>query len=236
MDPAILRHKTTLTFDVVGTVIDFESGILEWMRPWLDAQGVTRSDADILTTFARAEDELQRNRADLPFTEMLPRIHARMMQWWGLPTDDAAADSFRASIADWPAFPDSAPALSALGEHYRLIAVTNADAWATDAMDRTVGGLFHGRVTCDEVGVNKPDARVFQHVLDKFGLAREEILHFGQSQYHDIGGARDFRLTVAWVERRQGAAGWGATPTPERVVEPDLHVTNLDELRQCLLD
>lgn len=232
----MLRQKTTLTFDVVGTVIDFERGILEWMRPRLAAEDATLSDAEILATFARAEDELQRSRPDLPFTAMLPRIHARMMEWWRRPTDDFAEDDFRASIADWPAFDDSAPALKALGRHYRLIAVTNADAWATDAMDRTVGGRFDGRVTCDEVGVNKPDPRVFQYVLDKFGLTPDEILHFGQSQYHDIGGARDFGLTTAWIERRHGDTGWGATPTPERVVEPDLHVTSLDELQRKLLD
>jgi len=227
--------KTTLTFDVVGTVIDFETGILNWLGPHLRGHGVEVADGEILEAFAAAEDELQRRRPELPFTAMLPRIYQALAARWALPGDADAAAAFRDSIPDWPAFPDSAAALARLGRRYRLIAVTNADAWACDAMDRTVGGLFDGRVTCDEVGVNKPDPRVFRHVLDKYALDADEVLHFGQSQYHDIGGARAFGLATAWVERRRDAEGWGATPTPARVVEPDLHVASLADLADRLL-
>jgi len=228
------EHKTTLTFDVVGTVIDFETGILDGMRPCLARHGLACTDADILQAFAEAEDVLQRARPDLAFTDMLPRIHARLAEGWGLPADADEARAFRDSIPEWPAFPDSAAALRALGRHYRLIAVTNADTWATNAMNCTVGGLFDGQVACDEVGVNKPDPRVFQFALDKYGLTKDEVLHFGQSQYHDIGGAVDFGLTTAWIERRRGETGWGATPTPARVVAPDIHVDSLEALARAL--
>lgn len=70
-----LRDTTTLTFDVVGTIIDFETGILDWWRPHLRDQGIVSEDAVILTAFAEAEDRLQRSRPELPFTDMLPRMY-----------------------------------------------------------------------------------------------------------------------------------------------------------------
>lgn len=150
---------TTLTFDVVGTVIDFETGILEWWRPHLEGQGIRIEDAGILAAFAEAEDRLQRQRPDLPFTDMLPLIYRGLAETWALNGDEEAAGDFQSSIAHWPAFPDSEEALRTLGQHFRLVAMTNADAWATRAMNRTVGNVFDDQVTCDEVGVNKPDQR-----------------------------------------------------------------------------
>lgn len=227
--------KTTLTFDVVGTVIDFETGILEWWHPYLRSKEIRADDATILQAFAKAEDRLQRSHPQWPFTDMLPAIYRELAVAWGLPVTEMAADDFRASIARWPAFPDSEPALRSLGERYRLVAVTNADAWATAAMGRTAGNLFDGQVTCDEVGVNKPDPHVFQYTLDKLGLSREEVLHFAQSQYHDIGPAKRFGLTTAWVERRHGKQGSGATPAVAETTEPDIHVRSLAELADHLL-
>lgn len=230
-----IRNKTTLTFDVIGTVIDFESGILEWWHPHLRAQGVSQDDLAILGAFAAAEDRLQRSRPELPFTDMLPRIYHELAATWHLTGGNDAARSFRDSIARWPGFPDSEPALRTLGRHFRLVAVTNADAWATTAMNKTVGTLFDDQVTCDEVGVNKPDHRFFQYVLDKTGATREGILHFAQSQYHDIAGAKSFGLTTAWIERRRGQEGSGATPAVSEPVQPDIHVHSLADLVDHLL-
>ena len=96
--------------------------------------------------------------------------------------------------------------------------MTNADAWGTNAMNRTVGNLFDDQVTCEEVGVIKA-----------------EVLHFAQSQYHDIGGAKRFGLTTAWVERRHGKEGAGATPQVGEWSEPDVHVHSLEELAEALV-
>jgi putative hydrolase of the HAD superfamily len=230
-----LRNVTTLTFDVVGTVIDFERGILEWWQPHLHAQGVERDDATVLRTFAAAEDRLQREHPEWPFTSMLPAIYNDIAAAWGLDGGEEAARAFQASIAHWPPFPDSVAALRMLGRQYRLVAVTNADACATSAMDSTAGNLFDDRVTCDEVGVNKPDPKVFQHVLQKLGLKRTEVLHFAQSQYHDIGAATAFGLKTAWVERRHGHSDGGATPGVVEAVIPDVHVHSLAQLAEILV-
>ncbi len=224
-----LTRFTTLTFDVVGTLIDFETGILNWFRPRVGDV----ADAEILERFARAEDRLLRSHPTLPFTQMLPLIYPELARDLGLPTDEPLARSFRDSIADWPAFSDSVEALAYLGRHYRLVAATNADNWALERMSRTLGDPFDDRVTAEDVGVNKPDPQVFAYLrgrLSAAGVARDEILHTAQSQYHDIVPAKRLGFATAWIERRAGQTGYGATPAPAEAAEPDFHFACLAEM------
>lgn len=229
-----LDRIDTLTFDVVGTLIDFETGILEWCRPWLREHGRRIDDDSILAAFAEAEDGLQRQQPTMPFTSMLPHIHGALAARWEVDSDESSALDFRDSIRDWPAFPDAVAALRTLAQHYRLVAVTNADSWALERMSHTLGHAFAEGVTCDEVGVNKPDPRVWSYVLDKLDAAPEQILHCAQSPYHDLVSAHRFGLATAWIERRHGREGSGATPTSEEPVEVDIHVHDLAQLVERL--
>jgi putative hydrolase of the HAD superfamily len=231
-----LGDFNTLTFDVVGTLIDFETGILDWFRPMLGRHGVSKSDEEILSAFAAAEDRYQRETPEKPFTEMLPLIYRDMASGWGIGPREEDAESFRDSIRSWPPFPDTVGALQELGTRYRLVAVTNADAWALEHMSANMGDPFQERVTCDEVGVNKPSPRVFEYVLEKLapaGVQKRDILHTAQSQYHDIAPATEMGLATMWIERRHGKGGFGATPRPEEVVTPTFHATGMaDFVRQ----
>lgn len=220
----------TLTFDVVGTLIDFETGILDWFRPTLKRHGVSKTDEEVLTTFAAVEDKYQRESPEKPFTEMLPLIYRDMAFSWGIEFRDEDAESFRDSIRSWPPFPDTVGALEELGSRYRLVAVTNADAWALEHMSANIGDPFQERIPCDEVGTNKPNPGVFEYVLEKLapgGVEKKDILHTAQSQYHDIVPATEMGFATMWIERRYGENGFGATLRPGRVATPTFHATSM---------
>jgi putative hydrolase of the HAD superfamily len=228
MDLADVRW---LSFDVVGTLIDFETGILDCVR----GMGADRGDQQILEAFAAAEDRQQQLTPRLPFTQMLEPIHARMAGELGLPPERGR--ELRESIPVWPAFPDAVDALGALRERYRLVALTNADNWALERMATTLGHPFHDTVTAEDVGVNKPDPQVFAYCAGRqsaSGFGRGGWLHVAQSQYHDIATATRLGIATCWIERRTGQAGFGATPTPAEVVTPDLHFASLAELAAAL--
>ncbi len=220
-----------LTFDVVGTLIDFESGIVEFFN----GIGCTASTARILEAFGEAEGQHQIDTPELPFTQMLEPIYERIAPALGVPT--GKGDEFRASVPRWPAFPDSVDALRRLGSRYRLVALTNADNWALGHMANTLGEPFDESVTCEDVGVNKPDPQVFAYCRGRqsvHGIALGETMHVAQSQYHDIGVAMRLGYTTCWIERRQGGDGFGATPPPSSVIEPDLHFATLGELANAI--
>ena len=220
----------TLTFDVVGTLIDFETGILDWFQPALKRYGVSKTDEEVLATFAVVEDKYQKESPEKPFTEMLPLIYRDMASGWGIEFREEDAESFRDSIRSWPPFPDTVEALEELGTRYRLVAMTNADAWALGHMSANMGDPFQERITCDEVGTNKPSPEVFEYVLGKLaprGVQKKDILHTAQSQYHDIAPATEMGFATMWIERRHGKNGFGATPKPGRVATPTFHATSM---------
>jgi putative hydrolase of the HAD superfamily len=234
-----VRAIRALTFDVVGTLIDFETGILRGVRSVAAGSPDAPDDEAVLAAFGAAEGIQQELTPEMPFTAMLDPISARLAADLGMPGLDGGSgpSPLRRSIASWPAFPDAVEALRVLGEPFRLVAVTNADRAALDAMAVTLGEPFADGVTVDEVGVNKPDPRMFEAGLAKLaavGIGRDEVLHVAQSQYHDIGAAHRLGLATCWVERRHGRAGSGATPASSEVTTPDLHVGSMSEVVDAL--
>jgi putative hydrolase of the HAD superfamily len=217
-----------LTFDVVGTLIDFETGLLAYLRRHGGAGLAAHDDDSILTVYRRA-----RGRPDaIGFPDDLEPLYRIIAPELGLPDDPAIAAGFAQSVRDWPAFPDSVAALARLAMRYRLVAMTNARRWALEHMLRTLGDPFHDTVTADEALCEKPDPQFFAFTrgrLSRDGDFMADILHVAQSQYHDIGVARRLGYTVCWIERRQGMKGAGGTIEAAHTA-PHYHFARLEQL------
>lgn len=231
-----LRDREILTFDVVGTLIDFEAGLLNYFHPIVESAGLDIDDATILTSFAAAEDEQHHLTPGIPFTDMLPAIYRAMAARHGLPVDDGHVEGLRLSMEVWPAFPDSIAGLKALRKHFRLVALTNADNWALAHFARTLEEPFDDKVTAEDVEVCKPDPQVFSYARGRnshLGFRLRDYLHVAQSQFHDIGVAKRLGYQVAWIERRQGQEGFGGSPSAERTT-PDYHFGSIAELVEAV--
>lgn len=63
-----------------------------------------------------------------------------------------------------------------------------------------LGPLLDEVLSVEEVGVFKPDARVYRLACDRLALAPREIL-FLSSNAWDVAGAASFGMTVVWVNR-----------------------------------
>jgi putative hydrolase of the HAD superfamily len=216
-----------LTFDVVGTLIDSNAGI----REFFSEIGCQAPTAVILKAFGKAEGHQQDQTPGMPFTQMLEPIYERMAPELGLSTEYGS--KFQDSIPSWPAFPDSIEALGRLRNRFRLVALTNADNWALSCIAQTLGEPFDDTVTCEDVGVNKPDPQVFAYCRGQqsvHGITQTQTLHVAQSQYHDIGVSKRLGYTTCWIERYKNVDGFGASPKPDEVTKPDLHFATLKEL------
>jgi FMN phosphatase YigB (HAD superfamily) len=66
--------------------------------------------------------------------------------------------------------------------------------------------------------------------LRRRGHAASAILHVAQSLYHDHAPANALALRSAWIDRRQGATGSGATLSPSAPVHWDFRFGSLAEL------
>lgn len=221
-----------LTFDIVGTCIDFEKGVLDAVRRVGGEKAKALSDDEIFGPYMKGRD-LNYGRS----SEVFGEVYLHLAKELGLTATEQAARDFQLSVLEWPAFVDSAEALARLRTRFRLVAMTNADRTAYTAYNHRLGRPFHDAVTCDDAQTSKPDPRFFDFNRGRqsaFGYHQSEILHVAQSQHHDIGVARDLGYTVCWIERRHDQEGFGGTPTPKAVTKPDFHFTSLGELADAV--
>jgi len=200
-----------LTFDCYGTLIDWETGLAEAFRPVLRAHGVEADDEDVIARYARHEAEAEAGPY-IRYRHVLAAGLHGVAKELGIEPTAAEVETFSGSVADWPAFPDSAAALARLQERFRLGVITNCDDDLFAASNRKLGVEFDWIVTADQVGSYKPAARNFHVAFERLRLPRERILHVAQSLFHDHVTAKRLGLTTVWIDRRAGRAGAGATP------------------------
>jgi 2-haloacid dehalogenase len=208
-----------LTFDCYGTLIDWETGILAALRPILGRRGVEPPDDELLARFASAEAAAEAGPYER-YREILGLVLDGITSSFGFEPEASERATFGGSVADWPAFPDSAAALARLHERFRLGVITNCDDDLFAHSAERLATRFDWVVTAQQAGGYKPDAHNFEFAFEKSGLPRERFLHVAQSLYHDHVPAKRLGLTTVWIDRRAGRPGSGATPAAAEVT-PD---------------
>jgi 2-haloacid dehalogenase len=140
------------------------------------------------------------------------------------------------SVADWPAFDDSAEALASLARDYKLIILSNVHRAGFAASNKRLGVDFDRIITAEDVKAYKPAPNHF-HALDEalkeMGIARESLLHVAQSLFHDHAPAKRHRLPSVWINRRHDRPGWGATPEPAAEYSYDLEFPDMMSFAQA---
>jgi len=216
-----------ISFDCYGTLVDWETGILGALRPFLARHGVTTTDEELLETYGRLESAAQEGLW-VPYRHVLGRVMRALARKHGFALKPEEWALLAERLPDWPPFPDTVPALRRLKERYRLAVVSNVDDDLFEATRSRLGVELDWVVTSEEARSYKPNPRNFEVAGRRIGVPKERWLHAAQSLYHDVAPARRFGLATAWVNRRRGRDGFGATPPAAAL--PDLEVVDLAEL------
>lgn len=233
MEMKQLADFRVLTFDCYGTLVDWETGILCVLRPWAARAGVVANDSKLLAAFASAESEAEHAQPGAAYPEILRVAHAGIARRLGASPDPVVADALGRSVGDWPVFPDTLDALKRLQRRHKLIIVSNVDRASFAKTHPKLGVHMDAVVTAEDVGAYKPDLRMFVRALEvagQWGASMNQVLHVGQSLYHDHVPAKKLGLATVWVKRESAAGELGATRDPGETVKPDLIVSTLAEL------
>ena len=121
-------------------------------------------------------------------------------------------------------YPEVLPVLNALG-HLRTAIISNADEEHRAAWRMRLPVEFV--LISEAVRAYKPDRAVFQHAVERFGVAPHEGLHVGDSEVDDVQGDKAAGLRVAWVNRN------GRARRPD-VPAPDFEMADLSPLPTLL--
>ncbi|MFG0282962.1 MAG: haloacid dehalogenase type II [Phycisphaerales bacterium JB039] len=214
-----------MTFDCYGTLIDWETGIVEAVQPVLRAHDVSIDDDSLLELYAELESGAQQGEFR-PYREILGSVMDGFGARLGFAPTGAERDVIAASVADWAPFDDTTEALGVLGRHCRLAILSNIDDDLIAGSLAQLGVEFAAVVTAEQVKSYKPRRAHFDEGLRRLGLDRSQALHVAQSRYHDIAPAGELGFATVWVNRQAGRHG-ATTPS---VARPDLEVPSLGAL------
>ncbi len=126
--------------------------------------------------------------------------------------------------------PERSHAVRRLAPHFRLGLLSNFDDAETGRevlLDTGVADLFEAVIISAEVGLRKPNPRIYERMLEMLALEPGEVLFVGDTPREDVLGPKRAAMRVAWINKR-------GEPLPEGIPEPDLTVRDLAELPALL--
>lgn len=125
--------------------------------------------------------------------------------------------------------PEAAGVLADLARDHRIALVTNGapDVQREKLGRTTFARYFHAIVISAELGIGKPDPRIFQAALKAIDAVVGDAVMIGDSLPRDVAGARSAGLRAIWIDRD------GTSPRADDPV-PDARVRALSELRAAL--
>ena len=213
-----------VTFDCYGTLIHWEQGIAAAFVQAAARDGVSLEAAAVLASYARTEPIVEAG-GYRSYREVLRETALRVARRHDWSLDGQRADFLSRSLADWPPFDDTRPALERLkSAGYRLGILSNVDV---DLLQQTLDRLgfeFDLLVTAQQVRAYKPD---HAHFLEaRRGIGGSSWLHAAQSYFHDVVPATELGIPVAWINRK------GELPRGE--ARPDRNLESLKQLADWL--
>lgn len=228
-----LTDFKALTFDVYGTLIDWESGMIGGLKPLTDKVSQSLSRDDILEAHAHHESTTQRWTPSKKYSDLLATVYRRLAEEWDVEVTWEECQAYGHSVRQWPAFDDSRAALAYLKQHYKLIVLTNTDNLSFQGSNARLGVHFDGVYTAEDVGSYKPDDRNFDYMLETLsrqGIAKGDILHTAESMFHDHAPANRHKLSNCWIHRRHAKEGFGATMNPGDMPHYDFRFVSMADM------
>jgi 2-haloacid dehalogenase len=232
-----LTEFQALSFDCYGTLIDWEAGLAAVLTPWAKSAGLDLDDDALLVAYSRHEANAEVAYPQEPYPGILARSMRALGDELGLPVSPDDAQRLARSVPDWPAFGDSADALAALSQRFKLIILSNVDRDSFAASNKRLGVRFSAIITAQDVGSYKPSSHNFDSLLAetaRLGVEDGKLLHVAQSLFHDHVPAQRAGLRTVWINRRKGRPGWGATPAPSAPVVPDWEFSSMAALAEAV--
>jgi putative hydrolase of the HAD superfamily len=151
--------------------------------------------------------------------------------------EDADLDAVERIAARYWAYPPEAllpdvrACLDVLAARYRLGIIANQPSHVRAAMERDgLEKYFEVWGVSADVGLEKPDPRLFSHVLYVAGVAPPRAAMVGDRLDYDVRPARIAGMRAVWMLRGEAPEA----PTADQLSEADASIRSLDELPAAL--
>jgi 2-haloacid dehalogenase len=195
-------NVTFVTFDVYGTLIDWERGVFDAFRREAARDGFTIEDPqEIISRFHEYEREIESGSYEL-YAEVLRRVAVRIAKDIGWPLEPSRSGFLPDSVQRWAPFKETNAQLTKLGRKFSTGLISNVD---DKLLGQTRGHIPHDFdlvVTAQQVRSYKPDPAHFKEAARRVG-GKKGWVHVAASYYHDVEPCLKEKVPVIWVNRNR---------------------------------
>lgn len=218
--PTCLQPKL-LSFDVFGTLISVRESSYDAFERILADTGARHVDVKTFWEHWEHRNIAHYWDAYRSYREICELSLAETFAHFEVTGDSRLIERYFEAFPRFFLYDDVVRTLDRLSRRYRLAVVSNIDddLLALTPLKRD----FDVVCTAQRARGYKPDGTLFRYLIDNAGVAKDEILHSGQSQYTDLVGGKPLGLTIAWINRRQ-------VPLDDAVPRPDFVFPDIESL------
>ena len=211
---AIPKQITFVTFDVYGTLIDWDAGAYDAFAKEAASDGFTIEHDELVPLFHSVQQQIEAGSYEL-YAEVLRRTAVQIAKDLGWPLEPSRSGFLPESVQRWPPFKETNPVLQKIAKKYSIGLISNIDDKLLGQTRRHIPLDFDLVVTAQQVRSYKPDPAHFTECERRIG-GKKGWVHIAASYYHDVEPCLKKKIPVIWVNRTRPGARSRArrSPTP----------------------
>jgi putative hydrolase of the HAD superfamily len=200
----MLRLPQVIFFDAAGTLIRVAEPVGQTYARIALQHGLQAEAAELEKSFRAAWKQMAPPHG-VQEDDDRSWWHALVEKTFRTSISDALFDQLYAHYASaeaWHLFDEVIPTLQLLHQHSRLWVLSNFDKRLRHILaGHGIDSLFEGIIISSEVGVAKPDARIFTEALRQGRVTAEQALHVGDEARADAEGASSAGMECFLLQR-----------------------------------
>src|SRR5689334_24503094 len=197
----IPKNVTFVTFDVYGTLIDWEEGVYQAFEREARRDGFTIDRDEIIPLFHEISREIEGGSYEL-YAEVLRRTAVDIAKRIGWPLEPSRSGFLPDSVQRWAPFKETNAQLRKFVSGFETGLISNIDDKLLGQTRRHIPHDFDLVVTAQQVRSYKPDPAHFNECARRIGTKKGWV-HVASSYYHDVEPCIKAKVPVIWVNRNK---------------------------------
>ena len=198
---ALPKHISFVTFDVYGTLIDWEEGVYQAFKREADRDGFTIDKDVIIPLFHEISREVEGGSYEL-YAEVLRRTALEIAKRIDWPLEPSRSGFLPDSVARWAPFKETNAQLNKFSKKFQTGLISNIDDKLLGQTRRHIPHDFDLVVTAQQVRSYKPDMAHFTELARRMGTKKGWV-HVSASYYHDVEPCVKNKIPVILVNRKK---------------------------------
>ncbi len=222
---ALPKEVTFVTFDVYGTLIDWDTGAYDAFARESERDGFTLDRDEVIRLFHDVQQQIQAGSYEL-YAEVLRRTAVQIAKDLDWPLEPSRSGFLPDSVQRWPPFKETNPVLQRIAKKYKIGLISNIDDKLLGQTRRHIPLDFDLVVTAQQVRSYKPDPAHFTECERRIG-GKKGWVHVAASYYHDVEPCLKKKIPVIWVNS-------GKVELEAGQKKPDAEVSTLKEAAKLI--